>query len=62
MHIYEWIFFDKNGNKLPSVVTTEQRRYVAGDLKNHNGKSYKIVHRIIDRVTKDIDLNIAVEV
>ena len=33
-----------------------------GDVKNYNGKNYKIVHRIIDRVTKDSDLNIAVEV
>lgn len=62
MYTYEWIFFDKNGDKLPSVVTTEQRTYAAGDVKNYNGKNYKIVHRIIDRVTKDSDLNIAVEV
>jgi len=49
MYTYEWAFFDKNGDKLPSVVTTEQRTYVAGDVKNYNGKNYKIVHRIIDR-------------
>jgi hypothetical protein len=47
---------------LPSVVTTEERTYAAGDVKNYNGKNYKIVHRIIDRVTTDRDLNIAVEV
>ncbi|EPR8383531.1 hypothetical protein R0E42_005337 [Klebsiella variicola] len=62
MYIYEWAFFDKNGDKLPSVVTTEQRNYAAGDMKSYNGKHYRIVHRIIDRVTTDIDLNIAVEV
>ena len=62
MYTYEWVFFDKNGDKLPSGVTTEQRTYVAGDVKNYNGKNYKIVHRIIDRVTKDCDLNTAVEV
>lgn len=62
MCAYEWAFFDKNGDKLPSVVTTEQRTYAAGDEKNYNGKNYKIVYRIIDRVTKDSDLNIAVEV
>lgn len=59
---YEWAFFDRNGNMLPSVVTTEERTYAAGDVKNYNGKNYKIVHRIIDRVTTDRDLNIAVEV
>jgi len=62
MFTYEWALFDKNGDKLPSIVTTEQQTYVAGDVKNHNGKNYKIVHRIIDRVAKDSDLNIAVEV
>lgn len=62
MYTYEWAFFDKNGDKLPSAVTTEQRTYAAGDVKNYNGKNYKIVHRIIDRVTKDSDHNIAVEV
>ena len=62
MCTYEWAFFDRNGNMLPSVVTTEERTYAAGDVKNYNGKNYKIVHRIIDRVTKDSDLNIAVEV
>ena len=62
MYTYEWAFFDRNGNMLPSVVTTEERTYAAGDVKNYNGKNYKIVHRIIDRVTTDRDLNIAVEV
>ncbi|HCA0023738.1 hypothetical protein PXW67_27425 [Klebsiella pneumoniae] len=62
MCTYEWAFFDRNGNMLPSVVTTEERTYAAGDVKNYNGKNYKIVHRIIDRVTTDRDLNIAVEV
>ena len=62
MCTYEWAFFDRNGNMLPSVVTTEERIYAAGDVKNYNGKNYKIVHRIIDRVTTDRDLNIAVEV
>ena len=62
MCTYEWAFFDRNGNMLPSVVTTEERTYAAGDVKNYNGKNYKIVHRIIDRVTTDRDLNTAVEV
>ena len=62
MCTYEWAFFDRNGNMLPSVVTTEERTYAAGDVKNYSGKNYKIVHRIIDRVTTDRDLNIAVEV
>lgn len=62
MYNYEWIFFDKNGEQLPVVMTSENRIYAAGDVKTHNGKSYKIVHRIIDRVTKDSDLQIAVEV
>ena len=62
MCTYEWAFFDRNGNMLPSVVTTEERTYAAGDVKNYNGKNYKIVHRIIDRVTTERDLNIAVEV
>lgn len=62
MYTYEWVFFDKNGDKLPSVVITEERAYAAGEVKNYNGKNYKIVHRIIDRVTKGCDLNIAVEV
>ncbi len=62
MCTYEWAFFDRNGNMLPSVATTEERTYAAGDVKNYNGKNYKIVHRIIDRVTTDRDLNIAVEV
>ncbi|EPB2247635.1 MULTISPECIES: hypothetical protein [Enterobacteriaceae] len=62
MFAYEWAFFDKNGNRLPSIVTTEQRTYAAGDVKHYNGKNYKIVYRIIDRVTTDSDLNIAVEV
>ncbi|WP_426880303.1 hypothetical protein [Serratia bockelmannii] len=62
MYKYEWAFFDKNGDKLPRVVTTEERTYTVGEAKNYNDKNYKIVHRIIDRVTKDCDLNIAVEV
>lgn len=62
MYNYEWALFDKDGEKLPVVMTSENRIYAAGDVKNHNGKNYKIVHRIIDRVTKGSDLQIAVEV
>jgi hypothetical protein len=61
MYNYEWAFFDKSGNKLPSIVTSESTTYAAGDVKNHNGKYYKIVHRIINRIN-DCDFHIAVEV
>lgn len=62
MYMYEWALFDKNGDKIPSVITTENGTYAAGDVKNHNGKSYKIVYRITNRVTKNSDLHIAVEI
>lgn len=60
MHVHEWHFFDKNKNQI-IVTTDEEEEYVAGEYKHYNGKSYKIIWRLIDRYTTNNYFLIAVE-
>lgn len=60
MYKHRWHFYDINGKKTESTIL-DPTTYKVGNGKWHNGKSYRVVGKIIGTTGKKGDILLAIE-